>query len=54
MVSLLAFYSYNPSSNPAEAYLQFFSMKCWERNKISKKEAGIGWPIKNSFLGRPP
>ena len=43
VVSVLAFYSDNPSSNPAEVYN--FSIKLLlERTKINKKR-GRGWPI---------
>ena len=41
VVSVLAFYSNNPSSNPAEVYN--FSVKLFlKRTKINKKEAGVG------------
>ena len=41
MVSVLAFYSDDPSSNPAEVYN--FSVKLLlKRMKINKKEAGVG------------
>ena len=41
MVSVLAFYSDDPSSNPAEVYN--FSVKLLlKRTKINKKEAGVG------------
>ena len=41
VVSELAFYSDNPSSNPAEVYN--FSVKLLlKRTKINKKEAGVG------------
>ena len=41
MVSVLAFYSDDPSSNPAEVYN--FSVKLLLiRTKINKKEAGVG------------
>ena len=41
VVSMLAFYSDNPSSNPAEVYN--FSVKLLlKRTKINKKEAGVG------------
>ena len=53
MVSVLAFYSDDPSSNPAEVYN--FSVKLLlKRTKINKKEAGVGpfkkknFPLKNS------
>ena len=39
MVSVLAFYSNDPSSNPA-GYLNFL----YKKTKINEKEAG-GWPI---------
>ena len=43
MVSLLAFNSDNPSSNPAEAYI--FSVEfVFEKNE--KTQRGQGWPIK--------
>ena len=41
VVSVLAFYSDNPSSNPAEVYN--FSVKLLlKRTKLNKKEAGVG------------
>ena len=40
MVSVLAFYSNNPCSNPAEAY-SFFN-KMLENNENKQKEAGVG------------
>ena len=41
MVSVLTFYSDDPSSNPAEVYN--FSVKLLlKRTKINKKEAGVG------------
>ena len=41
VVSVLAFYSDDPSSNPAEIYN--FSVKLLlKRTKINKKEAGVG------------
>ena len=41
VVSVLTFYSDNPSSNPAEVYN--FSVKLLlKRTKINKKEAGVG------------
>ena len=41
VVSMLAFYSDDPSSNPAEVYN--FSVKLLlKRMKINKKEAGVG------------
>ena len=48
MVSVLAFYSDDPSSNPAEVYN--FSVKLLlKRTKINKKEAGVGPFFKNLF-----
>ena len=41
MVSLLAFYSDDLSSNPAEAYSVSVKL-CLKRTKINKKEAGVG------------
>ena len=41
VVSMLAFYSDDPSSNPAEVCS--FSVKLlWKRTKINKKEDGVG------------
>ena len=41
VVSVLAFYSDDPSSNPTEAYS--FSVKfVFEKNKNKQKEAGVG------------
>ena len=49
MVSVLAFYSDNPSSNPAEVYN--FSVKLLlKRTKINKKEAGVGPFFYNTLL----
>ena len=46
--SVLAFYSDDPSSNPAEVYN--FSVKLiLKRMKINKKEAGVG-PLKKTSL----
>ena len=46
MVSVLAFYSDDPSLNPAEVYN--FSVKLLlKRTKINKKEAGVGPFFKN-------
>ena len=42
MVSDLAFYSDYPRSNPAE----FSSNYLYDKTKISKKEAGVGPPLK--------
>ena len=44
VVSVLAFYSNNPSSNPAEAY-SFSVILCLKRTEKNKKEAGVG-PLK--------
>ena len=44
VVLVLAFYSDNPSLNPAETY-SFFSVKfVFEKNEIKQKR-GRGWPI---------
>ena len=41
VVSVLAFYSNDPSLNPAEVYN--FSVNCLsKRTKINKKETGVG------------
>ena len=40
VVTVLAFYSNNPSSNLAECY-NFSCKCCLKRTKINKKEAGI-------------
>ena len=48
VVSVLAFYSDDPSSNPAEVYN--FSVKLLlKRMKINKKEAGVG-PFKKNLI----
>ena len=48
VVSVLAFYSDDPSSNPAEVYN--FSVKLLlKRMKINKKEAGVGPFKKNKY-----
>ena len=41
MVSMLAFYSDDLSSNPAEAYC-FFCKIVFEKNENKQKEAGVG------------
>ena len=52
VVSVLAFYSDDPSSNPAEVY-NFFSVKLLlKRTKINKKEAGLAH-FKNLSLSNP-
>ena len=43
MVSVLAFYSDDPNSNPAEEVYSFYSVCCLKRRKINKR--GWGWPI---------
>ena len=52
MVSMLAFYSDDPSSNPAEVYN--FSVKLLlKRTKINKKEAGLAHFLKKRLeIGR--
>ena len=47
MVSVLAFYFNNPSSNPAEAY-NFSVNFVFEKNENEQKDAGDG-PFKNIF-----
>ena len=47
VVSMLAFYSNNPSSNPADAYS--FSVKfVFEKNENKQNEAGVG-PFKKYY-----
>ena len=47
MVSVLAFYSDDQSSNPAES-LQVFSVKfCLKRTKMNKKRPGLAHFLKN-------
>ena len=49
VVSVLAFYSDDPSSNPAEVYN--FSVKLLlKRTKINKKEAGVGPFLKHHLF----
>ena len=48
MVSVLAFYSDNLSSNPAG----FFNI-LYEKTKISEKEAGVGPSLEKKF-GKAP
>ena len=45
MVNVLAFYSDDPSSNPA-GYLNFL----YEKTKINDKEAGVGPSLKKSAV----
>ena len=40
VVSMLAFYSVDPSSNPAEVY-SFNSVNCLKTTKINKKRPGL-------------
>ena len=47
-VSILAFYSNNPSSNPAEVY-KFFCKMMFE-NKESKQKVAGGWPKTNYYV----
>ena len=47
MVSVLAFYSDGPSSNPAEAY-SFSLILCLKRMKINKKRPGLAH-LKKTF-----
>ena len=52
MVSVLAFYSDDPSSIPAEVY-NFFCKIVVEKNENKQKEAGVGpffFKKKNNFL----
>ena len=46
MISIPAFYSDNPSSNPA-GYLNFL----YKKTKIKEKEAGVGPSIKKWLIG---
>ena len=45
VVIVLAFYSDDPSLNPAEAY-SFFCKIVFEKNEKNKKR-GLGWPTLN-------
>ena len=51
MVCVLAFYSDDPSSNPAEVY-SFYSVDCLKRTKNNQKEAGDGPFFKKTVLGQ--
>ena len=51
VVSVLAFYSNNPSSNPAEAYSFFCKIFVWKDKNI-QKEAWDG-PFKDSTVTTP-
>ena len=46
MVSVLAFYSDDPDSNPPEVY-SFYSVKLFEKNENKQKEHGKGKLKKN-------
>ena len=50
MVSVLVFYSDDPSSNTTEAY-KFFCKIVFEKNENKQKEAVFG-PLKNKFQVR--
>ena len=47
MVSVLAFYSDNPSSNPADAY-SFSVQIVFEKNENKQKEAGVAHFLKKT------
>ena len=49
MVSVLAFYSDDPSSIPAEVY-NFFCKNIVEKNENKQKEAGVG-PLLKKKIG---
>ena len=49
VVSVLAFYSDDPSSIPAEVY-NFFCKIVVEKNENKQKEAGIGPFLRNKFF----
>ena len=51
MVSMLAFYSDNPSANPAEDY-SFSEKFVLEKNKNKQIEAGVGQYLKKVRRGR--
>ena len=48
VVSVLAFYSDDLSSNPAEAY-SFFCNIVFEKKESKQKEAGVGPLLKKTF-----
>ena len=48
VVSMFAFYSNNPSSNPTEAE-SFFCKFVFEKNRNKQKDAGVG-PFKKLFM----
>ena len=41
MVSVLAYHSYDPSSNPADSNSEFFSVHCMKISEINEKRPGI-------------
>ena len=47
VVSVLAFYSDNPSLNPAEAYSSYFCKILFEKNENKQKDAVVGSYIKH-------
>ena len=49
MVSVLAFYSDDPSLNSAEVY-SFYSVNCLKRTKIKQKEAENGTFFKKKLI----
>ena len=49
VVSVLAFYSDDPSLNSAEVY-SFYSVNCLKRTKIKQKEAEDGTFLKKNLL----
>ena len=51
MVIMLALYSDDPSSNPAEAYSFFCKSVCLKRTKINKIR-GRGWPFLKKHIRR--
>ena len=52
MVSVLAFYSDDPSSIPAEVY-NFFCKIVVEKNENKQKEAGVGPIFKKKIIQKP-
>ena len=52
VVSVLAFYSDDPSSNPAEAY-SFCVKFVFEKNENKQKEAGIGLHLRSTYFPFP-
>ena len=47
VVSVLALYSDDPSSNPAAAYIYFCKICIW-KNENKQKEAGVGHFVKKN------